>query len=247
MKKLFIVLMMSGVLVSVDAFAQITASTTSAALYTKCPAGMYAEEFTGKDERGGKCLPCTGNTYSSSPGSKKCQPCPSGQKPNEDHTKCEIGTVRLEDGSMLAATSEVTIASRTNNNKDLYCKDGYYKKTKGAKTCTKCPAGYKCNNNKRTKCPAGQYSAAGSGKCLACQAGTYSKAGSGKCTKCPAGTLSGSNASECKKCSAGTYSSHGVGCITCPDGTYSAAGAKSCKACPKGKMANKNHTACVKA
>ena len=170
-----------------DSAASTGSTSVGGTNVVECPAGTY-QKYVQSKKNGPvnlKCFPCTGDTYSSKTNSQKCLSCPKGQKPNKDHTKCEI---KCPENAVCSGNGQFS------------CNNGYYKSNSG-KTCTKCPAGYGCSNNERKKCPAGQYAPAGSKD----------------------------------------------GCKTCSKGTYSSAGASKCKSCSAGKKPNKKHTACVKA
>ena len=116
-----------------------------------------------------------------------------------------------------------------------HCDSGYYRESENAKSCKRCPAGYKCGDDSST----------GIGTPHPCPARMYSKAGSTECQMCPAGTVSTIGSATCKKCPAGTFEKYGIACVPCSDDTYSAAGATVCKTCPKGKTSNANHTGCL--
>ena len=188
--KLAVALVMVGALYSADALA---------AKRVKCPAGTYSAVGASQ------CTPCEGNSYSKA-GASVCINCKDGYVANTDHTAC-----------ILDCPSNATCP---NGVTAFVCNAGYYKKNTTDKTCTACPAGYKCTgNNKATKCGENTYSVAGSSTCTPCENG-YSAAGAAKCTACPAHAIS---------CSSATV-------FTCEDGYYesNANNKHTCKQCEAG-------------
>ena len=106
MKKIFMALLVAGVLVSVDA---------AAATKRKCPAGTYS------DAGASICTQCKDNTISKE-GATKCTACATGKTANAAHTAC-----------VDACPEHAKCAS---DGLFFICDDGYYENTSTKKCVT---------------------------------------------------------------------------------------------------------------
>ncbi|KAL9624963.1 MAG: hypothetical protein Q9160_001010 [Pyrenula sp. 1 TL-2023] len=143
-------------------------------------------------ETNDRCIPdCQGKQAAIGPkdsnGESTCKDCPSGQKPDEDHSSCVKGDC-----------PEGQVPDGTATNPD------------GTRKCKKCPNGQKpdATGDKCVKndCPDGQVpdgtgtNADGSQKCKKCPQGQKPDAAGEKCVRsdCPTGQVP--NGDSCKKC-----------------------------------------------
>jgi hypothetical protein len=121
--------------------------------------------------------------------------------------------------------------------------------------CDKCPAGYACQQNVQTVCPAGTFAAAGGSSCSSCAPGRYRNEIAGSsiddCLYCgPATFASRSGAASCQSCPPHTYqpasgSSSAADCLPCAGGgvlsspsSDNSTAAATLAICPRGASRN---------
>lgn len=208
MKKLFVALLMAGVLVSVDAFA---------AKMTACPAGTYSKA-------GAKsltdCISCAtfgtganaGRYYSSAPASTKCSLCDGGRIANEEATSC---VDKCRENQLLSGSGceACPTGYKCNGTAQFECLEGYYlgeqvktvkkngkTKTSKKQTCLTCPKNAAtCTSSTDFTCkekyfkkgdgclPCPSESATCTQDSFTCKDGWYENIEKGTCTACPAG------------------------------------------------------------
>ncbi len=180
-----------------------------------CPAG----EFKAENNALTNCSPCPTNTYSSSPGSNKCQSkkntCPPGQG--------------LRGGNGQYAGTSISYNTCTD------CINGYYS-TGG--TDARCRVCRSCGSNQYETQPC---SSTQNRSCAPykrnCSSGQKIVDGTPTsdrtCVDCPDGYYSNGWLSECKKVDRGYMRSDNKGGqIPCPGGKYSYGGVNECSPCP---------------
>lgn len=132
----------------------------------------------------------------------------------------------------------------------------------GMSSCSKCPAGYECEDQTEvgSVCGTGEYSLAGELHCntcpagsycpqvysqpLGCSAGWYSAPGSTVCTECDAGFSCSNPAAVPKQCEDGTMSEDGATfCVGCPAGQICTGGTPT--ECADDELPNQDGSACV--
>ena len=183
----------------------------------------------------GKCQLCSAGYYSD--GTYDCKACPVDQYQSQDGKS-----------SCIACSSKTSNCTACNaeNGTCTACANKYYL---NSSLCSICPAGYKCVNNSKTQCPAGQYSAQGSTSCTSCPAGKYSAAGATSCTSCSTtwSNCTACSVSGCSACNA-NYKLSGGKCVEdgCLNPGYYKSGS-TCKICEAGYYCpdKKNRYACT--
>ena len=191
---------------------------------------------------GNEC-PSKGNSYFYN---GKCHQCPKNHQWDEKNEKCVNSSGASASKCPLHATCPKGVDG-------FLCDVGYYKKSKNAKVCTKCPKNaHTCQANqiyckpgdyltdKKTcaKCPAGFECIGYLLPARPCEAGTYAPAGSKRCLPCPDNTYTPEEkAAKCTPCpkNAKCYLNR----FKCNEGYYKNSDkAKSCKECSAGYMCN---------
>ncbi len=163
MKKLFIALMLAGVLVSVDASARVKKA---------CPAGTYSKTGSTSVADCIKCSTLGEKRYNDQTGQSTCKTCSGNQIANAEGTGCVAG---CKDNQLRGVGTNGKITCSTcpanatcDGSENFTCKTGHYK---SGKTCKKCPANATCTETEFT-CNAG-YEPNGTTGCKTCEAGYY--------------------------------------------------------------------------
>lgn len=191
-----------------------------------CPTGTFNPYPRAPDIA--VCRLCFEDTFSSSPGSTECTPCPNGSFSGRGATSC--------------LTCGPGYELNPNENECEKCRRGYYSSSISNKQCTKCPDstfGLEGSTSIRN--------------CNICGSPTeFWVPKTRTCEECPPGSLSKRNKLLCRKCPAGTSVFYGTSngkfrgfhCRTCPKGTTSNAGSTTCRAagapCERGFFENKD-------
>jgi len=159
-----------------------------------CVAGQYQDELgkigckscahgTSANDVGrqGVCTPCDKGKFQSGVGQKSCD-------------RCSKGMYMDEQGS-----------SGNCKNCDGGAGNQSYANTDGARACTICPGGQKCDRltGPGQTCEKGEYVAPG----------YYAKT----CTECEENEGSNPDKTDCEPCASGSYATKGSGCQTCPE------------------------------
>tara|TARA_B110000438_G_scaffold271113_1_gene288759 strand:- start:959 stop:2395 length:1437 start_codon:yes stop_codon:yes gene_type:complete len=208
----------------------------------ECPAGTYHdgvfEEYS--DEN---CIDCTGNQYSSSPGSTSCSICVDGLFVNDDNTGCIDDCLGEE-----------------------CCTSGLF--WNGSECIEYCAAGLAWNGSECQSCTDGFYCSGGCegpnglsnwnwelNDCVwmaSCPPGTASSPESTSCSECGPGSIPNQGNNHCEDCPEGTYTpDYGFDvCIDCTGNQYSFSlefgygGPTSCSICGVGSVVNDDNSEC---
>lgn len=203
MKKLFMALLMAGVLVSVDA---------GAATKKACPAGTYSKVGAKSFADCISCATLGANRYSEKEGSSSCATCPDGKIANEEATNCldKCATSQLLSGGKCVACPT---GYKCDGTATFTCVDGYYL---GEQVKTTNKNGKKTTTKKTTclTCPANSQTCTSSTD-FVCKEGFFKNGAA--CTVCP------KNSKTCTQdgfvCQDGFYE-NGASCTACPAGYY---------------------------
>ncbi|OAF70389.1 hypothetical protein A3Q56_01861 [Intoshia linei] len=216
-----------------------TESLTAETECTPCPVGSYCSGFgevtvSGLCDPGHYCLinssksnqyPCPEGTYRTAAGAKKLLDCITCEKgfycpiKSKNMQPCTEGTYNLLTGKKtlkdcLECPAGSSCLLTTVAPAD--CNTGFYSIQK-SKTCSKCLAGYFCNQATTSYatmmssvCPAGFICPEGSADSTTkAPVGTYAPKGSATAISCPPGTfninLQGDSINSCSICTAGKY------------------------------------------
>ena len=207
--------------------AQTGSKTATACL--ACDANKYTST-TGQKA----CSICSGSNQSVNSAHTGCENCKAGYKPNSGHTACELRcaegqwwnsqTSKCENCSgnyycpnrlTRTACPKGQVPTKDRTACEVKCEEGFF--LNASKRCEECPAGFYCQDGKKTACPKGQYqNQMGQSACLACTGNKYTNT---------------TGATKCAVCSTANYA---------VDANHT-----KCTACAIDKEANSGHTACV--
>ena len=178
---------------------------------------------------------CPAGKQRTTPSSKTCTACPTGQYSSTGAGKC----------TQCAAGTYLTTTGATSSSTCIQCGAGTYSTTKGATSSSTCLT---CGN--------GRISGTGATYCGLCPNASYSNSGNTGCIWCPHGKYSSDPTKGCAQCGEGKYSdkNHGTAtsekiCISCAKGTYStkkgATSSSTCISCAAGFVPNTGKTNCI--